>query len=74
MNEAVGYRAVSAEIKNSCYYHDAVHGGGNEAKNAQSEQEMKHRDNRFTRKGLLFRLLQPRNVAYDCFWRWYAGR
>jgi hypothetical protein len=31
-------------VKDSCYHHDAVDGGGDKAKNAQTEQEMKHRD------------------------------
>ena len=32
------------KVKDSRYHHDAVDGGGDKAKNAQTEQEMKHRD------------------------------
>jgi hypothetical protein len=35
---------LPAEVKDSCYHHHAVDGGGDKAKSAQSEQEMKHRD------------------------------
>jgi hypothetical protein len=35
---------LPAEVKDSCYHHDAVDGGGDKSKDAQSEQEMKHRD------------------------------
>jgi hypothetical protein len=40
----IGRSPLPAEVKDSCYHHDAVDGGGDKAKNAQSEQEMKHRD------------------------------
>jgi hypothetical protein len=35
---------LPAKVKDPCYHHDAVNRGGDQSKDAQSKQEMKHRD------------------------------
>ncbi len=41
----LGGNPLPAKVKGSCYHHEAVNGGGDQSKDAQREQEMKHRDN-----------------------------
>ena len=50
--QRIGAHPLPPKVKDSCNHHDAVDGGGNKAKEAQSEQEMKHcRDTVHLNKG-----------------------